>query len=60
VPFSTYREWLGILRFTVGLQIALVLYAAERRQRRVLLYSTLWAFTTVIVVWGDLANPGIQ
>jgi hypothetical protein len=60
VPFSTYREWLGILRFIVGLQIALVLYAAERHQRRALLYSTLWAFTTVIVIWGDVANPGIQ
>lgn len=60
VPFSTYREWLGILRFIVGLQIALVLYAAERRQRRALLYSTLWAFTTIIAVWGDIANPGVS
>jgi hypothetical protein len=46
VPFSTYREPLGITRFMPGLVIALVLFAALRRQRRALLYSTLW------IVWG--------
>lgn len=45
VPFSTYREWLGILRFIVGLQIAVILYAAERKQTRTLRNSTIWIVT---------------
>jgi hypothetical protein len=44
VPFSTYREPLGIARFLVGLVITVVLYAALRKSRRALLYSTLWIF----------------
>lgn len=46
VPFSTYREPIGIYRFIVGLQIAIILYAAERHQKRALLYSTLWIITS--------------
>jgi hypothetical protein len=42
VPFSTYREPLGIARFAAGLVIGVVLYAALRRSRRALRYSTLW------------------
>jgi hypothetical protein len=45
VPFSTYREPIGILRFIVGLQIALILYAAEHHQRRALRYTYLWQIT---------------
>lgn len=55
VPFSTYREPLGILRFIVGLQIAVLLYAAERRRMRVLLNSTIWITTLVFVVFSDFA-----
>jgi hypothetical protein len=50
VPFSTYREPLGILRFIVGLQIAVLLYAAHKRNRRALLNSTIWVLTTLFVV----------
>jgi hypothetical protein len=53
VPFSTYREILGILRFIVGLQIAVILYAAHRRARRPLMYSTLWMMTSLLVVLSD-------
>ncbi len=49
VPFSTYREPIGILRFIVGLQIALLLYAAERRSTRALRNSTIWALTVLFV-----------
>ncbi len=49
VPFSTYREPLGILRFIVGLQIAVILYAAHQKNARVLRYSTLWIVTTLLV-----------
>jgi hypothetical protein len=54
VPFSTYREPVGILRFIVGLQIAVIGYAAERRQRRALNYSLAWVLTVFFVVTSDL------
>lgn len=53
VPFSTYREPLGILRFIVGLQIAVILYAAERKNRRALRFSTFWAVTSLIAIYSD-------
>lgn len=49
VPFSTYREPLGILRFIVGLQIAVILYAAHQRNSRVLRFSTIWMVTTLFI-----------
>lgn len=51
VPFSTYREPLGITRFMPGLVVALLLYAALRKQRRALLYSTMWIFWGLLL-WG--------
>jgi hypothetical protein len=56
VPFSTYREINGILRFIVGLQLAVIMYAAEHRKgiNRPLRYSTLWAFTIVILIASDV------
>ncbi len=52
LPFSTYREFLGLLRFMPGLVLALVLYAAHERLRRPLLYSTLWIVLLMFVVSG--------
>ncbi len=52
VPFSTYREFLGLLRFIPGLVLMVVLYAAHRKQRRALLYSTLWIVLLMFVVSG--------
>lgn len=52
LPFSTYREFLGLLRFMPGLVIALVLYAAHERLRRPLLYSTLWIVLLMFAVAG--------
>ncbi|GAB4508904.1 MAG: hypothetical protein OHK0046_02760 [Anaerolineae bacterium] len=56
VPFSTYREPLGILRFIVGLQIAVILYAAEKPSRRALLNSTIWAITIFFLIGSDFAG----
>ncbi len=42
VPFSTYRETLGIYRFIPGLVLMVILYSAERDLARPLMYSTLW------------------
>lgn len=50
VPFSTYREPIGILRFIVGLQIAVILFAAQNKRLRVLRNSTLWIVTVFFVV----------
>ncbi len=56
VPFSTYREPLGILRFVVGLQIAVMLFAAEKPSRRALLNSTIWGYTGLLMVGWDFAG----
>lgn len=58
VPLSTYGEINGILRFIVGLQIAVILYAAERRNTRVLLNSTLWAVTAILAIYSDVLLLG--
>ncbi len=50
VPFSTWREPLGMLRFIVGLVIGLVLYAAWRHQARALRYSTLWIISLLFAI----------
>jgi uncharacterized membrane protein len=55
VPFSTYRETNAILRFIAGLMIAVILYAAHKRNRQALRYSTLWAITLIILVYSDIA-----
>lgn len=52
VPFSTYREFLGLLRFIPGLVLTVVLYSARRRARRPLVYSTLWIVLLLFVVTG--------
>ncbi len=49
VPFSTYREPIGILRFIVGLQIAVILYAAQNKRYRALRNSSLWIVTIFYV-----------
>lgn len=56
VPFSTYREILGILRFIVGLQIATILYAAHVRQIRTLRNSTIWFMTSLFVILSDFGT----
>ncbi len=55
LPFSTYREPLGIFRFIIGLQIAVILYAAHRQQKRPLRYSMLWIVTLMLLV--NLIRP---
>jgi hypothetical protein len=52
VPFSTYRELWGIFRFMPGLVLMVSLYAAQRKLRRPLLYSTLWIVLILFIVSG--------
>lgn len=42
LPFSTYRETGGLLRFSCGLALAVLLFAACYKQQRVLNYSVFW------------------
>lgn len=56
VPFSTYREPLGILRFIAGLQVAVILYSAQRGNKRALRNSTIWIFTLFLLIGSDLAG----
>jgi hypothetical protein len=52
VPFSTYREFLGVFRFMPGLVLMIILYAARHKRRRPLLYTTLWIVLVLFVVSG--------
>lgn len=53
VPFSTYREYLGIFRFTVPLVMTHLLFAGLRYPRqRPMIYSTLWIIFLLFVVAG--------
>lgn len=56
VPFSTYREIFGILRFIIGLEVAVLLFAAEQHDRRMLRYSTLWIITMLFLAAPDLTG----
>lgn len=50
LPFSTVREPGGLLRFACGLVLAVLLYAASRKQRRALNYGLLWLVLNAILV----------
>ncbi len=52
VPFSTYREFLGIFRFIVGMVMLHILYSALRHPGRPLVYSTLWLVLLLFLVAG--------
>lgn len=42
MPFSTFRETGGVIRYICGLALSVLLYAAYSRRRRVLNYCCLW------------------
>jgi hypothetical protein len=50
LPFSTFREPGGLLRFACGLVLAVVLFAARYKLTRVLRYSQLWIIMNVFLV----------
>jgi hypothetical protein len=50
VPFSTYREPLAVARFLPGLVTGVLLYAALRKSRRALTYSTLWVLLGLVLL----------
>jgi hypothetical protein len=52
IPFSTFREPLGILRVAAGLVIAVILFAAKRGDKRVLNYGMFWVPLLVVLLKG--------
>lgn len=50
LPFSTFREPLGLLRVATGLVLAVLLYASRHHDRRALNYSLLWSALLVVLL----------
>jgi hypothetical protein len=50
LPFSTYRETGGLLRFACGLALAVLLYLSQRGLRRGLRYSGFWLVLNVFLL----------
>jgi hypothetical protein len=49
LPFSTFRETGGLLRFACGLVLSVLLVAGRRKSRRVLNYALLWMVLNVFL-----------
>ena len=50
LPFSTFREPGGLLRYACGLVLAGLLFAAKHQQNRVLRYAPLWLVLNVFLL----------
>ena len=50
LPFSTYRETGGLLRFACGLVLALLMFSSRYRFWKVLNYSQFWLFLNVFLL----------
>jgi len=50
LPFSTFRETGGVLRFACGLVLAVLLFSARYHQKRALNYSVLWIVLNVFLL----------
>ena len=52
LPFSTFREPLGLLRFSTGLVLSVIFFAVSRGQKKILNYGLFWIPLLVILVNG--------
>ena len=52
LPFSTFRETGGLLRFACGLVLSVLLFAAYYRMNRALRYSWLWLIFNLFLLKG--------
>ncbi|MFV1859712.1 MAG: hypothetical protein ACC647_10240 [Anaerolineales bacterium] len=50
LPFSTFREPLGLVRFASGLVLAVILFSASRQLMRPLRYSLFWTALLAILL----------
>jgi hypothetical protein len=53
IPFTTFSEINGILRFVIGMQIAIIWYAASKRMLRPLRFTSYWAFSCLFIIVSD-------
>lgn len=53
LPYPTFREPSAIIRLTQGLVLSMLLYGALIQSKRILNYSILWIFTSVILLKGS-------
>ena len=42
LPFSTFREWLGVVRVVDGLLLGILFFSADQKRMRPLRYSLFW------------------
>ncbi len=50
LPFSTFREPLGLVRIATGLVLAILIVASERKHMRVLNYGLFWIAMLAILI----------
>jgi hypothetical protein len=50
LPFSTFRETGGLLRFSCGLVLAIILFAGKYHVRRALNYTWFWLTYNVFLI----------
>jgi len=50
LPFSTYRETGGLLRYSCGLVLALILFSSKYKYIKILNYSLFWIVYTVFLL----------
>lgn len=57
LPFSTFRETGGLLRYSCGLVLAIILFSGKYHIRRALNYSWFWlSFNVFLIKTGGLVN----
>ncbi len=52
MPFSTFRETGGLLRYLIGMVLAVLLFAGRNQNKRVLNYSVFWLVLNVFLLKG--------
>lgn len=52
LPMSTFREPIAMLRLTLGVVAAMILFGALHRSRRILNYSLFWIATNMLLIQG--------
>jgi hypothetical protein len=52
LPFSTFREPLGIVRVATGLVLAILLYSAMKKERQILNYTFFWFVLLAMLING--------
>jgi hypothetical protein len=50
LPFSTFREPLGVVRIATGMVLSILMVASARKHQRVLNYSLFWIALLVILI----------